>query len=85
MNKARKTSNSECYTPSSGDAVAYYIGRGIESDEVDFSNLPTLSSRTMALGSAQSLTEMSIRNLPGGKVRPARRTDDLTAICEPIV
>jgi hypothetical protein len=29
------------------------------------------SSRTMALGSTQSLTEMSIRNLPGGKRRPA--------------
>jgi hypothetical protein len=34
--------------------------------------------------SAQPLTEMSTRNLPGGKGRPAR-TADLTAICEPIV
>jgi hypothetical protein len=25
------------------------------------------------------------RNLPGGKVRPAREADNLTAICEPIV
>jgi hypothetical protein len=39
----------------------------------------------MALGSTQSLTEMSTRNLPGGKGRPAREADDLTAICEPIV
>jgi hypothetical protein len=31
-----------------------------------FSNLPNLSSRTMALGSTQPLTEMSTRNLPGG-------------------
>jgi hypothetical protein len=38
----------------------------------------------MALGSAQPLTEMSTRNLPVGKERPARE-DDLTAICEPIV
>jgi hypothetical protein len=31
------------------------------------------------------LTEMSTRNLPGGKGRPARKADNLTAICEPIV
>jgi hypothetical protein len=40
----------------------------------------------MALGSTQPLTEMSTRNLPGGgKGRPARKADNLTAICEPIV
>jgi hypothetical protein len=37
----------------------------------------------MALGSTQPLTEMSIRNLPGGEGRPARKADELTAICEP--
>jgi hypothetical protein len=31
------------------------------------------------------LTEMSIRNLPGGKWRPTRKADNLTDICEPIV
>jgi hypothetical protein len=36
-------------------------------DEVDFFNLPNPSSRTMAPGSTQPLTEMSTRNLPGGK------------------
>jgi hypothetical protein len=36
-------------------------------DEVDFFNLPNLSSPTMALESAQPLTEMSSRNFPGGK------------------
>jgi hypothetical protein len=36
-------------------------------DEVDFFNLPNPSSRTMALGSTQPLTELSTRNLPGGK------------------
>jgi hypothetical protein len=41
------------------------------------------SSRTMALGSTQTL--MSTRNLPGGKGRPALEADKLTAICEPIV
>jgi hypothetical protein len=39
----------------------------------------------MALGSAQPLTEMSTRNHPGGKGRPARKADNLTAIYEPIV
>jgi hypothetical protein len=39
----------------------------------------------MALGSTQSLTEMSTTNLPGGKGRPARKADKLTAIYEPIV
>jgi hypothetical protein len=35
--------------------------------------------------SNQPLTEMSSRNLTGGKGRPARDADNLTAICEPIV
>jgi hypothetical protein len=39
----------------------------------------------MALGSIQTLTEMSTRNFPGGKGRPARKADNLIAICEPIV
>jgi hypothetical protein len=39
----------------------------------------------MALGSTQSLTEMSTRNLPGDNGRPTRKADNLTAICEPIV
>jgi hypothetical protein len=54
-------------------------------DEVDFFNLPNPSSRTMALGSTQPLTEMSTRNLPEGKKRPARRADNLAVICEPNV
>jgi hypothetical protein len=36
----------------------------------------------MALGSTQPLTEMSTRNLPGGKGWPACEADSLTAICE---
>jgi hypothetical protein len=39
----------------------------------------------MAPGSTQPLTEMSTRNLPGGKGRPARGADNLIAICEPTV
>jgi hypothetical protein len=39
----------------------------------------------MALGHTQPLTEMSTRSLCGVNGRPARETDNLTAICEPIV
>jgi hypothetical protein len=39
----------------------------------------------MALGSTHSLTEMSTRNLPGVKGRPARKADNFTIICEPMV
>jgi hypothetical protein len=54
-------------------------------DEVDFFNLPNPSSRTMALGSTQPLTKMSTTYIPGSKKRPARRADNLAAICEPNV
>jgi hypothetical protein len=54
-------------------------------DGVNFFNLSNSSSRTMALGSTQPLTEMSTRNLPGGKKRPALRADYLAAIYEPNV
>jgi hypothetical protein len=43
---------------------------------VDFFN------RIMALGSTQSLTQLSTRNLPGSKKRPACRANNLAAICE---
>jgi hypothetical protein len=33
---------------------------------IGFFSRPNASSRTMALGSTQPLTEMSTRNLPGG-------------------
>jgi hypothetical protein len=51
-------------------------------DEVDFFNLLNPSSRFMALGSSQPLTEMSTRNFPGGKMRLERRADTLAAIYE---
>jgi hypothetical protein len=50
-----------------------------------FFNLPDPSSRTMALGFTQPLTEMSTRNLPEGKGRPSRKADSLTALSEPNV
>jgi hypothetical protein len=39
----------------------------------------------MALGSTQPLAEMSTRSLSDGKGRPARKANNVTAICEPIV
>jgi hypothetical protein len=39
----------------------------------------------MDLGSTQPLAEMSTKNLPGGKGRPARKADNLADICEPII
>jgi hypothetical protein len=37
------------------------------------------------LWSTQPLAEMSTRNLPGVKVRPERKADNLTVVCEPNV
>jgi hypothetical protein len=39
----------------------------------------------MALGSTQTVTKMSTRDLPGDKGRPARKAENFTAVCEPIV
>jgi hypothetical protein len=52
---------------------------------IGFFNWTNPSSRTMVLRSTQPLTEMSNRNLPGSKRRPAHKADNLTAICEPTV
>jgi hypothetical protein len=56
----------------------------IPDDVIGFFISPNPSSRTMALGSTQPLSEMSTRNLLAGGW-PARKADNLTAICEPIV
>jgi hypothetical protein len=52
---------------------------------LDFFNPPNPSSRIMALVLTQSQTEMCIRNLPWRKGWPARKAENLPAICEPIV
>jgi hypothetical protein len=52
---------------------------------LDFFNSPNPSSPTMALESTQPLTEMSNRNLLGGKGLPVRKADNFTAICELVV
>jgi hypothetical protein len=57
----------------------------IPDEVIGFLNRPNPSYRSMALGSTQPLTEMSTRNLSGRKVRPARKADNLIAICESIV
>jgi hypothetical protein len=58
---------------------------GSNPDEVDNFNLRNPTSRTMALWATQPLTEMSTRNVPGGKWRWERKAENLTAICEPIL
>jgi hypothetical protein len=59
---------------------------GLIPDEViGFFNLRNPSSRTMAFGSTQPLTEMSTSNLSVGKGWQACKDDSLTAICEPMV
>jgi hypothetical protein len=57
----------------------------IPGEVIGFFNLLNPSSRTMALGSTQPLTEMTTRNLPGGKGWPAHKAENLTAICELVV
>jgi hypothetical protein len=66
-------------------ATSRKVGDSIPHEIIGFFNSPNPSSRTMALSSTQPLTEMSTRNLLWGKGRPARKADNLTAICEPIV
>jgi hypothetical protein len=55
----------------------------IPDEDILFFSWSNPSSRTMSLRSAQPLTEMSTRNLPGGKGRPAQKADNFTAIIEP--
>jgi hypothetical protein len=45
----------------------------------------TASLGSTALEATQLLTEMGSKNLPGGKGRPARKADNLTAIFETII
>jgi hypothetical protein len=66
-----------CYKPKVAVSILYEV--------IGFFNSRDPSSRIVALGSIQPLTEMGIRNLPGGKVRPARKADSITAVFETIV
>jgi hypothetical protein len=65
-------------TPQKVPSVSYYRLSLKVSERI------IVSSCTTVVGSAQPLTEMGTRNLPGGKGRPTRKADNLAAICEPI-
>jgi hypothetical protein len=39
----------------------------------------------MVLASTKTLREMGTKNLPGGKERPTRNVENLTAICESVI
>jgi hypothetical protein len=59
---------------------------GLIPDEViEFFSWTKICSHTMVVELTQPLTEMSTRNLPGGKGWLARKTDNLTSIYELIV
>jgi hypothetical protein len=61
------------------------VAGSVRDEVIGFFNCPNPSSRTMASESTQPLREITARNLPGAKGRPARKSDNLTAICEQIV
>jgi hypothetical protein len=60
------------------------VAGSIPDDVIGFFNWPNFSSHTVAVRLTQLLTEMSTRNLPGGKGWPALKAYNLIAICEPI-
>jgi hypothetical protein len=75
-----------CATDQHNSSSAFFtvkVPGSIPDEVIGFFNWPNTSSRTMALGSTQPLTEMGSRNLPGGKGRSERKAD-LTTICEPL-
>jgi hypothetical protein len=61
------------------------VAGSIPDDVIELFNWSNHSCRIMALGSAHPLTEMNASDLLGGKERPARKADKLTAICEQII
>jgi hypothetical protein len=60
------------------------VAGSILDEIIGFFTRPNTSSRNLALGSTQPLTETSPRNLPEGKGQSALKAD-VAAICEPIV
>jgi hypothetical protein len=52
---------------------------------LDFSIELILAATIWPWGSTQPLSEMNTKNLPGVKGWPARKADNLIAICEPII
>jgi hypothetical protein len=66
-------------------ATSQQVAGSVPDEIIGFFSWPDPSSHTLALASSQPLTEISTRNLPGCKGWAARKADNLTAICEPIV
>jgi hypothetical protein len=63
-------------------ATSRKVAGSIHDEIIGFFNWSNPSGSIMALGATQPLTEISTRNLPGGKGRPECKADNLTAICE---
>jgi hypothetical protein len=61
------------------------VAGSIPGEVIVFFNWRNPSSRTTALVTTQPLTEMSTISFSEGKGKPERKTENLTAICEPIV
>jgi hypothetical protein len=61
-------------------ATSRKVAGSIPDEVTGFFNSPNPSSRTMALGSTQRLTDMSARNLPEDKGRPVRGADNLPSV-----
>jgi hypothetical protein len=61
------------------------VAGSIANEVIGFFNSLNPSSRTMALVLIQPLSEMSTSSFSMGKGRSARKADNLTTICEPIV
>jgi hypothetical protein len=60
-------------------STSWKVAVSILDEATVFFNSSNPSSRTMVLGSTQPLTEMSTRDPPGGKGRPAGRRVKLTS------
>jgi hypothetical protein len=60
-------------------AISRKVAGSIPNEAIGFFK-PNPSSRTVALGSTQPLTEMGTRDIPGGKARPARKALPLSVI-----
>jgi hypothetical protein len=63
-------------------ATSRKFAGSISDEDIGFFNSLNPSSPTVTLGSTQPLTEMSTRNLPGGKGWRALKADKFTAVRE---
>jgi hypothetical protein len=61
------------------------VADSISDDVIEFLGYLILPAALRPLGSTQRLIEISTRNHPGSKGRPAHKTDNLAAILEPII